>query len=653
MSDLQHELKFKGELHGKILRAILARRKIARDKFDTKRDAWMEDERLMRAYVEKTPEDIERDAKRKAGSQEFTTISIPISYALHQAQFMYQSTIFLGRNPVFGFDPYSGTGDVSAQKAEAVVQYQVAKGGLRPVMYDWLYDQPFYGVGIVGSYWADETIRVARMQEVPQTFNGYPLAGVMKKEKVTQVIPGYQGTRSYNVRPTDWSHDPAVTFRNYQQGEFCTREFDISYSEMMTGKAEGSYFNIDQAVAVGAAMQRGDTYYEDDMPDPEYTNSVETLGTGIPKAGWRPAFLHYQTLVPRDWGLGKSERPEKWAFTVVDEKVIISAQPVGTLRDDYPFDIGEYEMGAHMLFKRSMYELTQPLQQVFDWLFNSHMYNVRSTLNNRFVADPFMIRMEDLRDPEKGLVVRTRQRIMNNRPLADHIMQLPTQDITRANMADSETVMRFMQMIVGVNDVIMGMMDSGGRKSATEVRNSTTFSTSRQKVYAEYFSSTGFQSYGERILQLSQERLDSEREYKIAGDLLPGQEQTIRVAPADIANMYGVQLVDGTLPADKLALASLYKELMGLVMQDPSGQLQSQWDILGMLTYTMQMTGAKDVNRFRVNIVPDDMAREAINGGNVTPLERGTNPGTNPGGDESAAIRAQSPRQINGMGPVQ
>lgn len=170
----------------------------------------------------------------------------------------------------------------------------------------------------------------------------------------------------------------------------------------------------------------------------------------------------------------------------------------------------------------------------------------------------------------------------------------------------------------------------------------------------------GFAPHSQMLVQSTQQHLDIERYYKLTGDLLPGQETGIMVNPESITGFFDYVPVDGTMPVDKLALANLWKELMLGVGSNEL--LMQQYDIGKIFAYTAQLSGAKNINRFKVQLTPDDqIARERAKG-NIIPIGEQSNGGTTealgtPGGLDGqritdAAPRVNEPKQLPGVGPV-
>jgi hypothetical protein len=393
-----------------------------------------------------------------------------------------------------------------------------------------------------------------------------------------------------------------------------------------------------------------------EIPD---ANEYSDYDLGIPHTGIVECFEMYVHLIPKHWKLGKSERRELWVFLVAHNDIVIQARPMGELHNQFPIDNMEYEADTHTMFTRSLMETVEPLNDALTWLINTHFYAVRKALNNQFIYDPSKVRGSDITDPEHGLLIRLKPEAYSQPGNLDGaIKQLQVFDVTKGHLTDMKVVMEMMQRVTGVNDIIMGMMSQGGRQTATEVRGASGGSANRLKSQAEFMSAMGFAPHSQRLLQTTQQHLDIERRYRIAGDLLPGGVQDTVVGPDQIAGFYDFVPVDGSLPIDKFALANLWREITAQSATVP--QIAQQYDIGKMFAYTAQLAGAKNVQRFKIQMMPDEqLAMEAAKG-NVIPLggtydaadagRPATGGGAIAGEAEANNLRSIEPPQIPGVG---
>jgi hypothetical protein len=333
------------------------------------------------------------------------------------------------------------------------------------------------------------------------------------------------------------------------------------------------------------------------------------------------------SIIPAEWGLGDSDFPEKWMFTITDDySTIIGCQPHGAMHGKFPYEVLESEVEGYGSWNRGMPEIIEPMQNTLDWLINQHFFNVRAALNNQFILDPSKIVARDAEVGGPGFVYRLKPEAYGQ-DIRTFFHQIPVTDVTRGHVSDMSTMLGVGERVFGINDQILGALSTGGsRKTATEVRTSTGFGVNRLKTTAEFMSATGFARHAQRLVQNTQQYLSAERKYKIAGSLVTemGQnsaERFLSVNPEGIRGFYDFVPVDGTLPVDRLALANLWKEIL-LQMRTVPG-LVLQFDLGRIFSHVASLAGIRNLNQFRLQLgSPAALAQEAERG-NVVPLSGG------------------------------
>ena len=662
---LQLELKHGTTKHQRILERLNARKRFAWRKLRTKHERWRRDEERHRAYVKVSEADALRSADRDDGVPQYTTLEVPYTYGLLMAAHTYFTSVVLGRTPILQYLPNHGAVGGSEQAVEALMDYQTRIGGHLVPHFLWFLDALKYGVGVVGRYWDHERVRVSQIVEVNQTFAGFEIAGKRKKERRTVEVDGYVGNRVYNIRPQDFFWDVRQNLSSFQKGEFAGRYLEISWNDLLIGENDDRYFNLAAVRRMSGPGLMHTTDSERDTGSDQLERADlndQEVGLGATQIkdepGNSPAYEIVVNLVPFDWSLGKSRLPEKWVFTVVKESIIVGAQPLGEFSNKYPYEAMEYEIDTHQLYKRSFIEILNPLGDALTWMMNSHFFNVRKALNNMFVYDPMRIEGKDFKDPQAGLGIRLKPAAYGS-DINTVIKQFQTQDVTRSHVADMNVLTGLMQRVVGVNDAIMGAMSQGGRRTASENRTSTGFGVNRLKTQVEYMSHMGFGPLANQNLQASQQFYDLERTFRIAGDLLPGGPQDILVTPEEITGLYDFVQVDGTMPVDKFAMATLWQQLMTQMVTIPG--LAATYDFASIFAYTAQLAGLKNVQRFKLNWQdPDDLQRMALqqqvvpanevaNGGTGTAGGDGS-PDTNPAAADNGRLATVT--QLPGVGPT-
>jgi hypothetical protein len=583
---------------------------------------WIKNDEAFLAYMPEKEVDARRRAKREQGDPQFTTLKIPFDYAVLMSYHTYVTSVFLGRNPILQYSGRNGQGQNATMAVESVMDYQVQVGRMLPNLYIWLLDSGKYGVGILGNYWCKDQMIISEEIDVEDDFLGVGL-GTTHKEMRQKVLTAYEGNELYNVRPYDFYPDPRVTFTNLQKGEFCGRLCQVSWNYMVKGAARGLYFNLDAA----RDARSGSIGSQEGSP-------IITYPVRPGEGGWshtgRQINLNgldllefYIELIPREWGLGEGSYPEKWAFAIANDSVIVGCQPMGHYHNKFPFALLESEPEGYALFKRSMLELAGPLTDVMTWLFNAHFYNTRKALNDMFIVDPSKIVMKDLLDPRPGKIIRLKEE-MYGQDVRTALTQFQVQDVTQMHMQDAQVVSGLIQRVTGVNDSIMGVVNSGGRKTATEVRTSSTFGINRLKTASEWMSATGFSDLSQILLQSTQQMMQDSMKIRIAGDAFQHQgsvESFLQVSPQDIAGFYDFVPVDGTLPIDRMAQVALWSQMLSQMAQAP--QVLQSYDLGKIFAFVAQLGGLKNINQFKIDVMSPTAIQQQQAAGNVVPIGGG------------------------------
>lgn len=627
-------IPYGGKLHQAVIKNFKARHTLARDEQRKKREAaWAESENTFSAYMPEKEVDATRKAARKGGKQDFTTISIPYSYAMLLTAHTYYTSVFLARDPIIQLKGRHGESQDAETAMECLLDYQLTAGGGMPALFIWLMDIGKYSHGVIGHYWDKEEFVFNRYVERPKSFLGIPIPGSSEQVLESETLVGFEGNRLYNVRPADFMPDPRVPLHRFQEGEFCIVFDRVGWVKIATNAAAGKYFNLRYLKESGERGGDDDRLsalgHDSNLPGED----LNFYGLESEHPSTVDLYEFHWDVIPSELGLGSSSRPEKWVFTIANKCIVLSAQPLGLVHNKYPFDVIPFEVEGYNVYNRSMLEVLDPLNKTMEWLFNSHFYNVRASLNNMFVGDPSKVNFRDLEDPEPGKLIRLKPAAYGQ-DVRTLLQQFTVSDVTRSNLADSETVAQLAQRITGVSDNVMGSVNAGGRKTATEVRSSTTFGINRLKTNCEWFSSVGFAPLSNKLSMSTQQLYTGEKKYRILGDQALWANQYMNVTPDMIAGMYDWVPVDGTMPVDRFAQVNLWQQLMANMAKVP-GALQ-QYDLSKIFAFVAQLGGLKNINRFRIQVVPDGVLQQQAAMGNAVPMRS----------------NMMEPGQIPGMGPT-
>lgn len=615
---LQQSLGFGKDGHRKLSEVIMRMLKMSRDKMSERYSQMAENEKQFSAYVKaRDVDEARKTAKRVDGEQDYISIEVPYSYAVVMTIHTYITSVFLARNPVYQAMARHGEPEMNVQALEALLAYQYAGGRHAMPLFCGLFDPLRYGFGVIGQYWDEETLRVRRFVEEQPTFLGIPLPGAKaKKVSVVEDIKGFCGNKVYNVRPQDFFPDVRVPLWRFQEGEFCARYVEIPWTTLVAGGDR--YFNIK------AARDEGRT----EGPITRETGSSEVMKiAGETTIEWwndKPDSLfkgfEFQWKVsPRMYGLADEGRLETWVFTVSKTGVIIEARPMGMYYQGFSYDLFMLEPDGYNLFPISALERIKPLNDVLSWLINSHFYNVRASLNNQFVVDPSMVVMKDVLSRKPGQIIRLKPEAYG-RDIRMAVQQLQVGDITRSHLNDAQLMELMIQRVLGATDNVMGMVNATGRKTATEVRTTTSFGVNRIKTLCEILSASGFSPMVGRQIQSTQQLYDDEKKFRLVGDLGQfAQNGFAMITPESILGEYDYEPVDGTLPIDRYAQAQLWQQLLAQSAQMP--QVVQQYDIAKIFAWVATLAGLKNVNQFKLMPQDPSMLQQQEQAGNVVPID--------------------------------
>jgi hypothetical protein len=273
------------------------------------------------------------------------------------------------------------------------------------------------------------------------------------------------------------------------------------------------------------------------------------------------------------------------------------------------------------------------------------MYNVDKAVNNEFIYDPSVLNQADFLDPKPGKRIRIKP-AGYGRDLRTFIHQFNQFDVTRTNLQDLQLMEGIFQKIFGINEQMLGVLDQGGRKTATEVRSSSGFALNRLKVLSEFLGKQGFAPLARKMLKNCMQMYSAEDIFMITKDI--GDKNPEAFSVQDIVGDFDFSPVDGTLPIDRFAQVALYKEILLAAAQLP--QIAGRYDVATMFAFIVKLSGVKNLDSFQ--IVDDaSVMREAqlgnlvVNGG-----QNGAADGTGYVGDAEGGSGAAP--AVSGVGVV-
>ncbi len=609
--------------HARVLSYLVHRIEASERKMENFYARWRVAERRSQAYISLPDYEAQLRAMNESSAPpKVVSITVPYTFATLNTIVTYLMQAFTGRKPMFPTSANRGEHTRQAKNMETLLQYNSEHVRMVKLLWQYFHDGELYGLQVLRTEWAEKKAMRTEWSMQPKRLLGIELP--FTKERVSQSVEKtiFQGTECLNIDPFMFFPDPRCPMAEVStKGEFVFwRTFEgrhvlkraeadglLKYVDRAGTRQESSRVNSHNNGSNRDLLSRGEAH-----PGADRTTHEKSLGASV------QVDQGTVEIVPAELGLGTSTRPEKWLFTILNKKQIVQAQRFDADHGQHPVVVGEpYTMG-YGFGQAAISDYLGPLQDTIGWLVNSHMHNVRTSLNNMWVVDPSMVELGDLRNPEPGKLIRLK-RAAYGRDIRTVIQQLQVQDVTRGHMSDLPIFMRLADTLTAVTDNIRGVQDSGGRKSATEARIGADAAASRLASHTRLISGQSIVNLETQMCLNYQQYLSDEFAFDVLGP--DGIQNSVKVSPENIAGDFYFPINDGTLPMDKVALMDVWKEIFMAVAQDP--QLRGGFDIMKLFEYIAELSGAKNVQEFRIQPgSPEQMAAMA-QAGNAIPIGPG------------------------------
>lgn len=605
--------------HTYVLNYLMERIRASESAMSKFYDRWSYAEKRTQAYINVSDyEKLLKEVNDKRGPVSITSVTVPYTFSTIQSIVTYLVHVFCGRKPMFSVGTYKGD-QAAARMMELALQYNCDHVRLIKQLFQYFNDGELYGVGILKTQWRQKrAMRTVWKAQRPQLFGldlpwGQPTRVRSKEMRIV-----FEGTDVTAIDPFMFFPDPRVPMQEVsRKGEFVAwRSFEGKLN-LLKAEEEGLVSWV-RDIPKGVSSQYNGS------------SSRGSLSGGDSHAGSRDAAYVNHSLkdaiqvdqisieiIPRKLGLGMSESPEKWLFSIGNKGQIIQAEPLDADHGQHPVAIIEPYTLGYGFGQPGISDYLGPMQDSISWFINSHIHNVRSALNNMFIVDPSMVEMQDLKNPEPGKLIRLKKAAYGQ-DVRQVFQQLQVQDITRSHVTDLDLFIRMGDTLSAVNDNIRGVQDSGGRKTATEVRASGESAASRLAAHAKLISSQGITDLAEQMAINMQQNLSEEFMVQVIGP--KGVMELQKVIPEMLVGDFHFPVNDGTLPLDRVAMLDVWKELYLGIAQDP--QLRQQYNMTGLFEFIAELGGAQNLERFRMDIVPDQVQQQQIQAGNALPLDQ-------------------------------
>lgn len=614
--------------HARLTKEIYIRAMESSNEMSKRYASWRKVDQTLTAYVKL--DESEQNIKDK-DDRKPVSIVVPYSYATLETILTYLVSAFL-EDPIFR---YIGSGPedvVGAILMEKVIEQQTRQFKAALSLHTMFRDSLSYGMGVVTPTWDRKWGWKAVVQDsgfMSALFGRFMSTGKVRGREETIL---FEGNRIKNIDPYMFLPDPNIPITDLQHGEFVGWIEQTNYMKLIElEKNDSDIFNVKylKGLGPGGRSQFNKARSETGRSD-KFGTSTNAYGAGMTTAPIDVVWM-YWTMIPNDNKLGKEEYPEKWLFGLAADKVLICAKRLDLNHNMYPVAVCAPDFDGYSSTPVSRLELMYGMQEALDWLFNSHIANVRKAINDMLIVDPSLINMADLQDPRPGKLVRMRRSAWG-RGVENAVKQLQVNDITRSHIGDAASIIDYMQRTSAATDSVSGMIrKSGERVTAQETRDTRQSALSRLTKAAKIVSLQAMQDIGYMMASHTQQLMSKDLYVKATGtwaDVLKQEypdQSSIHVSPLDVIVDYDLVVKDGSTPTGD---SEGWVEVFRIMAQQP--QLYQSFDMVRIFKHIARIMGAKDINEFvlksgpvsPVQIESSDKIQKGVQQGNMVPIEQ-------------------------------
>ncbi|MCP4392864.1 MAG: hypothetical protein GY804_01120 [Alphaproteobacteria bacterium] len=635
-------LKPGSELHTNLRDKVIGHANESHNAIGRRRNSWKNIERTLTSYI---PLSDAEQAVKDNDDRKPIRIVIPTMFATLETLLTYWVGAFL-RDPYFRFEGYGREDTAGAMLLEKTIQQQAIMSRMGLAMHTWWRDGLSAGFGAVTPMFERSRKNKTITRKTPIEDNNIfsRVLGMMTGNEgfveSQEEVPDWEGEVLYNIDYRNFLPDPTVPVYETHKGEASGWIRRSNYMTLFEEELanEGDIFNVQYLKGV-----TGESVLYDNEASTGRSEHTGSGGTGLnTKTKNLDTIYKYIKLIPFDWDLGSEKEPEIYIIALTADSVITQCRPIDNKHGDIPIAVNAPDYDGHTLLPTSRLETIYGLQKAIDWLFDSHIANVRKSINDMFVVDPSLVNMHDLANPGPGKLIRLRRSVFG-KGVKDAVMQLGVNDVTRQNIADSTFIMDIINRTSAASDSVQGIIRKGSeRRSATEFQGTMGSALSRIEKTAKITWMQGMLPLQRMIAEDTQQYMSGEQYVRINSEWQQmivnqfGKDAVFESAPgklkaavdSDKLNFnYDIIPHDGSMPG--MGDPQVWQQVLQTV--GSSEMLSQKLDVFAIFKHFAQISGAKNIEDFeikgQVQLQPqvtndEEVAREAA-AGNLLPLEGG------------------------------
>lgn len=619
------------EDHRELVSKVMLRARESMNVMSRRHTDWREIDKVLRVYV---PPERKKRKKGDDDESDAPRIIMPETHATLETLLTYMVAAFL-QDPIIRYQGQGPEDVFGAKLMQVVVDHQAKRNGLGLNLHTMFRDNFAYGIGPVSPVWHREFGKKTVRHEFGVLDEVMGMIFPTRKERRTSEYRMlYEGNILKNIDPYRFLPDPNVSAHEVQEGEFVGWIERTNLMQLLKRDQDSNDFvfngkylkHIDGRTNLFTQGERTPSNARGRESDYVTSNSpVDVV--------WM-----YVDIIPNDWGLGREEYPETWLFGVAGDSILIAAQPLNLDHGQKPVAVACTEFDGYSPNPISRLGIINDAQNLVDFLYTSHMQNVKKAINDMFIIDPSIVNIYDVANPKPGKLIRTRRAAWGRGQLDQAIKQFDVRDVTHGHIADANMLASMMQRVTASDKQMQGQMEGRTtRVSATEAQGIRGGSLSRLEKAARMISMQAMMPIGRMFASHIQQLMEEETYVNVVGEMekeliaeFPNRAHEIenhrlRVNPLDMVVDYDIVPHDGTIPGGEDV--TTWTQLFQTISASP--ELLQQFDTVKIFKHIARELGAKNVSDFErmptqpPQVQSDEETMREVERGNLIPMENG------------------------------
>jgi hypothetical protein len=537
-------------------------------------------------------------ANRNGNTNKFQNITVPVVLPAVEAAVTYQSSVFLTGIPLFGVVSSPDHMDQSKQ-LETLIDHQAIKGGWTRHLMMGFRDSFKYNFCAIECVW-ERRMLPDFTTSVSASSNSVEVGKIAWEGNVVRRLDPYNTFWDIRYNVTEVSERGEFAGYNELISRVELKQLIQSIPFVIRNNIKPALESASVGISLGSDFSAL-TYYVPQISqfqtiNPGIAGQFNWMAwAGMEKNGNSKEIAYrniyqktvlYARLIPSDFGISvpSPNLPQIWKFIIINNKVVIYAQPCSLAYDYLPVLFAQPNEDGLKYQTKSLAANSSDFQSVASAMMNSVIHSRRRAVSDRVLYDPSRITEAQINSDNPSAKIPIRPAAYG-KPVSDAVYQFPYRD------DQSSLVLQEIGQIVEMSNQLNGQNRAKqgqfvkGNKTRKEFDSVMSNANGRDQMIAMLFEAQLFTPLKEmlkiNILQFQTPATVYSRELKSAITIDPVE---LRQAAMEF------KVSDGLIPAEKLIGGDSLGAALNAIGTTPA--IAGAYNMGPLFSYLMKTQGA-------------------------------------------------------------